>query len=138
MASGFTPACAAQAMTQDHHLDAELLRLRGEILIRLALEAPPEDAADSEIETCFLQALAIARHQRARALELRAATSLARYWANRGRTIDGVSLLESVLEGCQNRQITPDRQDADDLLSLLKKSVQARVCSSPAESTPIS
>ena len=134
----YAEACAAQAMTQDHHLDAELLRLRSEILIRLAVEPHPGDAADSEIETCFLQALAIARHQRARALELRAATSLARYWANRGRTIDGVSLLESVLEGCQNRRITPDRQDADDLLSLLKKSVQARVCSSPAESTPIS
>lgn len=134
----YAEACAAQALTQDHHLDAELLRLRGEILIRLALEDKSGQLTQTEIETCFLQALAIAKNQRARALELRAATSLARHWGNLDRTLDSISLLESVLEGCPNRRITPDRQDADDLLALLKNSAQAKVCSSPAESTPIS
>jgi hypothetical protein len=33
-----------------------------------------------EVEACYRQALAVARHQQARSLELRAATSLARLW----------------------------------------------------------
>ena len=134
----YAEANAAQVMTQDRHLDAELLRLRGEILIRLAMGGDPGDAADTEIETCFLQALAIARHQRARALELRTVTSLARYWGKRGRAIDSISLLDSVLQGFQKMRITPDRQDASDLLADLTEMAQAKVCSSPAESTPIS
>ena len=55
-------------------IEAELHRLRGELLLAL-----PE-ADQPEAEACFRQALAVAREQDAKMWELRAATSLARLW----------------------------------------------------------
>src|SRR5262249_24614331 len=60
------------AQCGDRHLEAELHRLRGECLLKLA-PARPEEA-----ETCFLQAIKVARGQGAKMLELRAALSLSR------------------------------------------------------------
>ena len=62
-----------------HWIEADLHRLRGELL--LALPEPER----SEAEACFLRALAVARAQGARLWELRAATSLARLWRDQGR-----------------------------------------------------
>jgi predicted ATPase len=52
-------------------IEAELYRLRGELLLAL-----PE-AETTDAETCFRHAIAIARERSARILELRTATSLA-------------------------------------------------------------
>jgi hypothetical protein len=71
-----SPAPAAQAFL----LEADLHRLRGELL--LALPETERSAA----EACFLRALAVAREQGARLWELRAATSLARLWRDQGRS----------------------------------------------------
>ena len=57
----------------EHWWDAELHRLRGELLLR-------QGAHMQQGEAAFQQALAIARQQHSAALELRAATSLARLW----------------------------------------------------------
>src|SRR4051794_32187974 len=62
-----------------HWIEADLHRLRGELL--LALPEPERPVA----EACFLRALAVAREQGARLWELRAATSLARLWRGHGR-----------------------------------------------------
>lgn len=59
--------------------EAELYRLRGELLLLQAV-AQPEEA-----EVCFQQALAVARRQQARSWELRAATSLARLWQRQSK-----------------------------------------------------
>ncbi|MFM8320428.1 MAG: ATP-binding protein [Chloroflexota bacterium] len=53
---------------------AEIQRLQGEMLLQ---SGPPQP---EQAEACFLQALETARRQSAHALELRAATSLARFW----------------------------------------------------------
>jgi predicted ATPase len=66
-------ALATAPQTGEQWWDAELHRLKGELLLRQA--TPPEEA-----ETCFHQALASARQQEARSLELRAVVSLARRW----------------------------------------------------------
>jgi hypothetical protein len=56
-------------------------------------------------ETCFQKALSIARSQQAKALELRAATSLARLWQSQGKRqqaydlLDAKALLEALSEG---------------------------------------
>ena len=50
--------------------EAELYRLRGALLLQHTV-AQPEEA-----EACFQQALAVARRQQAKSLELRAAMSL--------------------------------------------------------------
>jgi class 3 adenylate cyclase/tetratricopeptide (TPR) repeat protein len=65
--------------TREAHWDAELHRLRGELLLPKLEEA----------EACFERALTIARHQRARSLELRGALSMHRLRARQGRAADG-------------------------------------------------
>ena len=58
----------------EHNADAELHRLRAEILLEM------DDNAVEEAAALFHQSLEIARRQEAKAFELRAATSLARLW----------------------------------------------------------
>src|SRR5262249_16922381 len=72
-------AFAAAEAYGGHWADAELHRLRGEILGRL----PSNDW--KEIETCFRTALSVAREQSSRGFELRAAASLARLLSSQGR-----------------------------------------------------
>ncbi len=57
----------------DHWYEAELHRLKGELLDKVA-------AAPSAVEACFRQAYTLARAQHAKALELHAAMSLGRFW----------------------------------------------------------
>jgi predicted ATPase/class 3 adenylate cyclase len=64
--------------TDEHFWEAELFRLEGEFASDRALDL-------GRAETCLRQALAVARHQGARLLELRAATSLARLCVRSGR-----------------------------------------------------
>ena len=59
--------------------EAEVYRLKGELLLQ---DAP---ASQEEAEEHFQQALAVARRQQAKSLELRAAMSLARLWQQQGR-----------------------------------------------------
>ena len=62
-------------------------RLEGEFLLALAA------AHASEAETCFHEALAVAQHQQAKALELRAAMSLARLWQRQGKGAEASACL---------------------------------------------
>jgi predicted ATPase len=61
---------------------AELHRLQGELLLQ---RAEGEALARAEAEACFHQALAVARRQSAKALELRAVMSLTRLYQKQGR-----------------------------------------------------
>jgi predicted ATPase len=70
---------------------AELLRLRGELLL---LQTAPAAAKPSE--DLFRQALDVAHQQGALSWELRAATSLARLLHHQGRPADAVACLEPV------------------------------------------
>jgi predicted ATPase len=67
-------ALAAVEKTGGRGYEAEMYRLKGELLLRQAVPDAPQ------AEACFQQALAIARRQQAKSLELRAALSLARLW----------------------------------------------------------
>ena len=62
--------------------EAELYRLKGEL--RLKQTVPDVQ----EAETCFRQALDIARQQQAKSLELRAATSLSRLCQHQGKHVE--------------------------------------------------
>lgn len=94
----------------DGHVEAELRRLRGVALLGAG------DAAQAEAS--FGQALSIARRQQARALELRAATSLARLWEGRKRA-DARRLLAGVLRQFDEGFDTPDLLEAGTLLERL-------------------
>jgi predicted ATPase len=108
-----TEAMAAVHVSKATWSEAEVHRIAGEI----ALMAPNPDAA--EAESCFWRALAIAREQRARSWELRAATSLARLWRNRGRRQQARELLEPAYGWFTEGFATMDLNEAKALLDEL-------------------
>jgi class 3 adenylate cyclase/predicted ATPase len=99
--------------TNERRREAEMHRLRGELL--LLLPEPPRD----EAEACFNRALAIARQQSARMWELRAATSLARLWAEQGKPNHAQDLLAPVYGWFTEGLDTADLKDARALLEQL-------------------
>ena len=69
---------------------AELHRLQGEVLLGMS------DGSRERAEACFRCGLQIARDQKAKSLELRAATSLARLWRDQGKSTEARALLAPV------------------------------------------
>jgi predicted ATPase len=63
-------------------------------------------------EESFQQALAIARRQQARALELRAALSLSRLWQQHGKRDQARQLLTEICSWFTEGFATPDLQEA--------------------------
>jgi predicted ATPase len=72
--TALSEALALVEKTGERYYEAELHRLKGELLLQ---QAAPEV---SHAEACFQQALDIAHRQQAKALELRVAMSLGRLW----------------------------------------------------------
>jgi predicted ATPase len=112
---GLTAAAEAlkgiEASGQRTH-EAEIWRLRGELLVL-------RGGADTEVEKSFQRALEVARLQQARAWELRAATSLARFLAERDRRDEAKSNLAPILASFTEGFTDPDFKDAAALLSEL-------------------
>jgi predicted ATPase len=107
-------ALAVMDTTEERFYEAELYRLKGVLLLRQAVP----DACQAE--ACFHQALDVSRHQQARSLELRAATSLARLWQSQDKRQDAYDLLAPVYEWFTEGFDTADLQDARALLSELE------------------
>ncbi len=99
--------------TGERWIEAELHRLKGELL----LEKSPNNCA--EAETCFHEALDIARRQQARSWELRAATSLARLWQSQGKRRQAHDLLAPVCGWFSEGYDTADLQQAQALITEL-------------------
>jgi predicted ATPase len=93
--------------------EAELSRLTG--VLRLQLPSPEVSRA----EASFQQALAVARGQEAKALELRAAMSLARLWQPQGKRAEARELLAPVYGWFTEGFDTADLQEARALLAAL-------------------
>jgi predicted ATPase len=68
-------ALALVEKTGERHWEGELYRLKGELLLHPGVQPP-----DAEAETCFRQALEVARGQEMKLLALPAAVSLSRLW----------------------------------------------------------
>jgi predicted ATPase len=94
--------------------EAELHRLKGELLL-LSNPADPSGA-----ERCFRNALEIAERQMAKSLGLRAALSLARFWAKEGRRSEAHDLLAPVYGWFNEGFGTPDHKAAKTLLDQLR------------------
>jgi predicted ATPase len=78
--------------------------------------------ADGECDqagACFLDALAVARHQSAKTWELRAATSLARLWRDQGKRDEARELLAPVYGWFTEGFDTLDLKEAKALLDEL-------------------
>ena len=98
---------------QECFLEAELHRIRGELL--LGRETP------LEAEACLRRSMEIARHQKAKSLELRAAMVLAQHWQRQGRRQEAYDLVAPIFGWFTQGFDTPDLQKARALLDELDR-----------------
>jgi predicted ATPase/DNA-binding SARP family transcriptional activator len=108
-------ACIDEALAEarthnERWWDAELHRLRGELLLMRGVDA-------SDVEAVLLRAIEIARAQQARSLELRATMSLARLWIAQNRSDDARRQLSVLYAWFTEGFDTPDLQAARLLLA---------------------
>jgi class 3 adenylate cyclase/predicted ATPase len=104
---------AAAEKTDNRCHEAELHRLKGELVLA---ESPDQAAAAQD---CFRRAIAIARHQKSRAWELRATTSLARLRQRQGLRDEARAELAAIFDTYTEGFTTPDLVDASALLDSL-------------------
>src|SRR5262249_43954086 len=101
----------------ERYFESELHRLKGELLLRRdrgGATGSPQAHADAE--RLFRSAIDIARPQRARSLELRAATSLSRLLRDQGRHAEAVEVLSGVYAGFTEGFDVLDLEEAAALL----------------------
>jgi predicted ATPase len=106
-------ALGSTEMSGERWWQAELHRLRGRLLVAGGL--------DDEGEACFRRAIEVSCVQGARLLELRAATSLARLWSDRGRNAEARDLLTPIYGWFTEGFGTPDLEEAKILLDALAR-----------------
>ncbi|MCZ6874848.1 MAG: AAA family ATPase, partial [bacterium] len=97
----------------EHWYEAELHRLRGELLL--------SESADhsTEVTVCLQKAISIAQNQSAKSWELRATTSLARLWQSQDKRQEAYDLLAPVYNWFTEGFGTADLKDAKTLLDEL-------------------
>jgi predicted ATPase len=108
-------ALAAANNTGERYYEAELYRLKGAMLLTQADKEPRW----LEAEESFRQALAVARHQQAKSLELRATMSLSRLWQRLGKRAEARQLLAEIYGWFTEGFDTADLQEAKALLAEL-------------------
>jgi len=106
-------ALAEVERTEHHAPEAEIHRIRGEIL----LKCDPADTATAE--QSLQAAIAIAQSQKARSYELRAALSLAKFYRSTSRDADAHAVLAPAVEDFPPTQQFPELTEAQTLLSAL-------------------
>jgi len=106
-------ARAAIPHREGRFYEAELSRIEGELLLAVSPEK------QHEAETCFQQAVDIARRQQAKLLELRAAVTLARLWQRQGKRTEAYKLLAPLYGWFTEGFDTADLQQAKALLEEL-------------------
>jgi predicted ATPase len=111
-------ALAAVDRTGEHWWESELRRLKGELTLKQAVRSMSGPRAVADAEACFADALAVARRQGARSLELRAAVSLARLWQARDnkKKKEAHDLLKGTLDAFTEGYETADVQEAQAVL----------------------
>ena len=124
-------ALASVDKTGERRWEAELYRLKGELTLQRFqassskfpitesqyLRADPQ----CEAEACFLKAVEVACRQKAKSLELRATTSLARLLRDTGRRDETRAMLAEIYSWFTEGFDTADLKDAKMLLDELSK-----------------
>jgi class 3 adenylate cyclase/predicted ATPase len=111
----------------ERRFEAELHRLKGELLLQAGVlqsgaPGPESDVCNPQAagaETCFHQAIDIARHQHAKSLELRAVISLSRLWQTRSKRAEAHQMLAETHGWFTEGFATPNLQEAEALLAAL-------------------
>ena len=104
----------------EHHWEAELYRLEGELLLIAS------DTNQSKAMSCFHGAIRLARQQKAKSFELRAAMSLARLLMRQGNRESAIANLVDVYHWFTEGFETHDLKEAGDLLNRLTRSMRNR------------
>lgn len=112
--------------TDERWWEADLHRLRGELMRTTSKNG-------NDAEPCFQRAIDVARGRRARSLELRATTSLARLWRDQGRTAEAQQILSAIYGCFSEGRDTRDLEEAAALLADLE-SAAARAPTAPRRS----
>jgi predicted ATPase len=99
--------------TGERYWEAELYRLKGELLLRQATPDTLQAAA------CFQESLVVARRQQAKSWELRATMSLSRLWQQQGKQAEAHELLAPSYGWFTEGVDTADLQEAKALLEEL-------------------
>jgi predicted ATPase len=107
-------ALAELERTEQRWYEAELYRIRGEILLK---RDPANTAA---LEQSLQAAIAIAQSQKARSFELRAALSLAKLYRAAHRDADAHAVLAPAVEGFPPTRQFPELSEAQTLLATLR------------------
>jgi predicted ATPase len=98
--------------TGERSAEVELYRLKGEL-------GHMQGGDLQMVASWFLRALAVAKQQEAKSLELRAAVSLGRLWQAQGRSAEARTLLSSTYAWFTEGFDTPDLQTSQSLLAEL-------------------
>lgn len=110
-------ALAMVEQTGERFYEAEVYRLQGELTLQSKVES--QKSKEEQAEACFLNAIEVARRQQAKALELRAAVSLARLWQAQGKQSTARDLLAEIYHWFTEGFDTRDLQAAAALLRSL-------------------
>jgi predicted ATPase len=94
--------------TDERHWEAELHRLRGELLLM--------QGDDVEAEVSLKKAIEVAQRQSAKSWELRASTSLARLWQKQGKVDEAGQMLGKIYGWFSEGFDTPDLRETRALL----------------------
>jgi predicted ATPase len=113
-ASGIAEALALADQHEDRTSEADIHRLKGELLLRRNESNAPE------AQSCFERAIEIARGQSAKSYELRATTSLARLLGKQGRRDEARTMLAEIYKWFTEGFDTADLKDAKALLDDLR------------------
>src|SRR5713101_2472785 len=108
-------ALAEVQESKEHWWEAELYRVRGELLLKSGVRSP-----ESEAEECFYKAIDLSRRQSEKSLELRAVISLSRLWQQKGKKAEARQMLAEIYGWFTEGFDTADLQEAKALLEELQ------------------
>jgi predicted ATPase len=111
--SAVSEALAVADQQEERYYEPDIHRIRGEVL-------PRQDGSNvEETENCFRRAIAIARKQCGKSLELRATMSLARLLAKQDHRNEARTMLAGIYNWFTEGFDTADLKDAKSLLAQL-------------------
>jgi predicted ATPase len=113
--SALTEALTAADEHENRHCEAEIHRLKGELLLK------QNDSNAAEAQSCFQRAVEIARKQSAKSWELRATMSFARLLDKQGKREEARAMLANVYGWFTEGFDTADLKDAKALLEELSR-----------------
>jgi predicted ATPase len=106
-------AMSAKATTKESWQESDILRMAGD------LELMSKEPVNGKAQAYYERALLLAREQKARSWELRAATGLARLWRDQGKRREASDVLAPVYGWFTQGLDTPDLIEAKRLIDEL-------------------